>query len=77
MSAVTTYDLVERLVAGLNDLAYADADDLPGDAAELSDLLTDADVLPFSDVGLLTSNDGLVLRLHDGSTFQITVVQSS
>lgn len=30
----------------------------------------------FSDAGLMTSNDGLVVRLADGSEFQVTVVKS-
>lgn len=30
----------------------------------------------FKDAGLLTSNDGLVVTLSDGSEFQVTVVRS-
>lgn len=30
----------------------------------------------FEDAGILTMNKGLVVRLHDGSEFQITIVQS-
>jgi hypothetical protein len=30
----------------------------------------------FQDCGLLTSDDGVVLRLGDGSEFQITIVRS-
>lgn len=31
----------------------------------------------FEEAGMLTHNEGLVLRLDDGSEFQITVVQSA
>lgn len=30
----------------------------------------------FEDVGMMTSNEGLVVRMKDGSEFQITVVKS-
>jgi len=30
----------------------------------------------FEDVGMLTHNEGLVVRMKDGSEFQITVVKS-
>lgn len=33
-------------------------------------------VRTFADVGLLTRDDGIVVRLSDGSEFQVTVVQS-
>jgi hypothetical protein len=30
----------------------------------------------FASVGMMTSNEGLVVRMNDGSEFQITVVKS-
>ena len=33
-------------------------------------------VSSFEDAGMLTRNEGMVLRLQDGSEFQITIVQS-
>jgi hypothetical protein len=33
-------------------------------------------VTSFEDSGVLTSNEGLVVRLDDGSEFQVTVVRS-
>lgn len=30
----------------------------------------------YKSVGMLTMNDGLVIRMEDGSEFQITIVQS-
>jgi len=56
--------------------------------AELTALLQDAiydhdelneagaETRTFEEVGVLTMNDGLELRLNDGSRFQITIVQS-
>lgn len=40
----------------------------------------DIDVLSvrtYEETGLLTSDDGIVLKLRDGSEFQVTVVQSA
>ena len=34
------------------------------------------DVVTFEDAGVLTSNAGLVVRMDDGSEYQITVVRS-
>jgi hypothetical protein len=69
-------------------LALADVIREDRDAASFSDALT-AYVPPeigeeliveaavsFDDVGLMTSNDGLVIDLSDGSQFQLTVVRS-
>jgi len=42
----------------------------------LADLPDVARVDTFEDAGVLTRNVGLVLRLEDGSEFQITVVRS-
>jgi hypothetical protein len=33
-------------------------------------------IMTFQRAGLLTRNKGLVLTLHDGSEFQVTIVQS-
>jgi len=33
-------------------------------------------VSPFAAAGVLTKNEGLVIRLRDGREFQVTVVQS-
>ncbi|MDP9411164.1 MAG: hypothetical protein M3P70_11810 [Actinomycetota bacterium] len=52
-----------------------------GFAAELADELADDEVavervVTFADDGVLTDNRGLVLRLSDGSEFQLTIVRS-
>ena len=35
------------------------------------------DIRSFEDVGLLTSNEGLVVRFDDGTEAQVTIVRSS
>lgn len=52
--------------------------DLLREAMEESDVVGDEvrDVRTFGDSGLLTSNVGLVVKLDDGSEFQVTVVRS-
>ena len=45
-------------------------DDLPEELSAVSHART------FEDVGVLTNSAGLVLRMTDGSEFQITIVQS-
>jgi hypothetical protein len=35
------------------------------------------EVRSFQDEGVMTYNKGLVIRLNDGSTFQLTIVRSS
>ena len=48
----------------------------------LADVLHEADgldlarVVTFADAGIMTNNAGLVVRMKDGSEFQITIVQS-
>ena len=37
----------------------------------------EVEVRSFEDAGILTHNEGLVLRLPDGSEFQVTVVKSA
>lgn len=56
---------------GLQELLEADCEILPtADEALVS-------VTTFADAGVMTYNRGLVLRLGDGSEFQITIVQSA
>jgi hypothetical protein len=53
------------------DLAAAMADALSEDF-----VFAEAEVRTFAEAGLMTSNDGLVLRFPNGAEFQLTVVQS-
>jgi hypothetical protein len=56
--------------------------DLVSEALNDSDLFADMSETPivsmrtFADAGLLTNNHGLVVRLQDGSEFQIQIVKS-
>jgi len=54
-----------------HDDAEAWKDDIDGDGA-----LAECAVTSFADGGYLTRDAGLVVRLADGSEFQITIVQS-
>ena len=40
------------------------------------EVLFDAAIRTFSETGLLTTDKGLVIRLADGSEFQLTVIRS-
>lgn len=69
-----------EMETALNDLfaeliLEADCDEYPEDLPEeLSGLEM---VRTFEEAGILTYNKGLVLRMKDGSEFQITVVRSN
>jgi hypothetical protein len=61
-------DLVEALVGLFNNDTCLD---------EVDPLVEDTEwVSTYEQQGVLTRNAGLVLRLRDGSEFQLTVVQS-
>ena len=47
---------------------------LMGEADELPDKIDS--IRTFEDAGVMTSNRGLVISMCDGSTFQVTIVQS-
>ena len=60
------------LFAGL--ILAADCDEYPED---LPDELSDVEMVQtYDEAGVLTYNKGLVLRMKDGSEYQITVVKS-
>jgi hypothetical protein len=68
---------IQELLHGLLDeIACMDEEDM--DNAGLSDtaILSEASVSTFGEAGLLTSDAGIVLRLEDGTEFQLTIVQS-
>lgn len=64
-------ELVETLT---HILAQPAADDVMADYTD--EELEIRDFVTFREAGLLTSDQGLVLTLSDGSEFQITVVKS-
>lgn len=60
------------LFAGL--ILAADCDEYPED---LPDELSEVErVQTYDEAGILTNNKGLVLRMQDGSEWQLTIVQS-
>lgn len=64
-------DLLEELI-----FARDDGDDDP--LAELAKRTTPIRSLhTYSDVGMLTSDKGLVLEMADGTEFQLTIVRSN
>jgi len=58
-------ELREVLMALLEDATY-----------EEGSVLEDAQVYSYEEAGLLTRDEGLVLKLANGNEFQITIVQS-
>ena len=62
----TDQDALELLQAAL--ACYCEEELSPAD---------DVEVRTYEDAGVLTHNKGLVLRLPDGSEFQVTVVKSA
>jgi hypothetical protein len=63
MSAAT--GLVRSLLEEALDLAQAEGEVEPGTRW-----------MTFAEAGLMTNDEGLVLRLSDGSEFQVSIVQS-
>jgi hypothetical protein len=59
----------------LENVAYSDGDDRAVMGLDADDL-EDARVETYEEAGVLTTNRGLVLRLRDGSEFQLTIVRS-
>jgi hypothetical protein len=67
MNAARLADVIRELIESYKDCG-ADALGEPE--------LDGANVGTFVDAGVLTADAGLVVTLHDGSKFQVTVVQS-
>lgn len=61
------------LRAALQQLIELALDELPGASEELGDPVS---WVSYTDAGVLTSDEGILLHLTDGSEFQITIVQS-
>ncbi|MBX3387687.1 MAG: hypothetical protein KF768_14050 [Phycisphaeraceae bacterium] len=71
-------NVIENLIDARDEIEGEDDD---GSLAELArDLVTETEevrsVTTFERAQLLTNNAGLVLRMKDGSVFQISIVQS-
>lgn len=67
MNAARLADVIKGLIESFDDCGA----DALGDCA-----LDGANVGTFEVAGVMTDDAGLIITLHDGSEFQITVVQS-
>jgi hypothetical protein len=66
-------DTLQNLLNAAGDLdAGADVGDLDAEVEDLAGCHATA----YDEAGILTRNSGLVVRLPDGSEFQVTIVQS-
>lgn len=79
---MTAADLEAMFVELLDALANVHPDDLPGDLAEIAELLDGANVRSFGAAGVLTRDAGVELTLRRSgatvpeATFQITIVEA-
>ena len=69
MESIETEDDMVQAISDALEAADERAQD-DGDEETIRSLVT------FDDAGLMTSNSGLVVRMADGSEYQITVVRS-
>ena len=69
MEPIETEDDMVQAISDALEAADERAQD-DGDEETIRSLIT------FADAGVLTSNSGLVVRMADGSEYQITVVRS-
>ena len=67
MNAARLSDILKELIDTYADCG-ADALGEPG--------LDGANVVTFAEAGVITNDAGLVVTLHDGAEFQLTIVQS-
>lgn len=76
MEPTTSALVAERMASLLGEFSYMDEADR--DAANLTDadLFQDAAIRSYAEAGVLTRDDGLVVRLADGAEYQITIVKS-
>lgn len=63
-------EMQDALIGLIEDEAMADFFTCEGAATDVRDIES------FKDAGVLTNNAGIVLRLMDGSEYQITVIKS-
>ena len=74
----TLLSLIQNLLDAREEIEGEDDDIALADIAR--DMVSEAEGLAYADTfdgaQLLTSNKGLVLRMEDGSEFQISIVQS-
>ena len=70
MEPIETEDDMAQAIEDALRAADERAQDEDGDEETIRSIVT------FADAGVLTSNSGLVVRMVDGSEYQITVVRS-
>jgi hypothetical protein len=68
--------LQEGMRAMIEEIAYMDEEDLRDLGLDMAAPMAEAEVGTFEEHGVLTTNAGLVLRLGDGTEYQLTIVQS-
>lgn len=73
---MTQNEFSNNLMELIKEFTWMDGDDRLNCGFELASLLEGGDVLSFEEGFYLTNDDGFVIRLADGSEFQITVRQS-
>ena len=74
---MSTRELSELLGNLLNEAGECqDGDDLAIDEVDAEGALYGCQVRSFEEAGVLTANDGFVIRLDDRSEFQVTIVRS-
>ncbi len=76
MTEQTSATITDALVELLGSIAYMDTEDRAQASLESMDIFEDARVSTYADRMLLTRDDGLVVRLADGSEYQITIQRS-
>jgi hypothetical protein len=59
-----------KMAEHIEDAIYNREEDVKFDGPYVDDITT------FEDFGMLTKNKGLVIKMEDGSEFQITIVKS-
>lgn len=69
-------DVRELLECLLLAAAGGELEDVGVMDSEQEDAVREARVRSFNDAGLLTNNEGIVLRLRNGAEFQLQIVQS-
>ncbi|MCG3180435.1 MAG: hypothetical protein BIFFINMI_02796 [Phycisphaerae bacterium] len=74
-TAMNENEFQDALKTLLEELSFMDDEDR-ADAGLPDELATASRIDNFQDAGVLTRNAGLVVRMKDGSEFQLTIVQS-
>lgn len=65
-----------HIAAAIKELLEMSSDKDFSDEQCSDESLVENSCYDFRDTGLLTNDDGVLLKLEDGSEFQITVIQS-